>query len=339
MFSLGLLSLFSLLVVLIGAEFFLRWHYRDVYSTPDGKSFFFNRSAPLFASELNGYHLRGVNYSENNDGRYRIVVQGDSLTYGAGVYPMEKIFTNILEKLLQGDDYPGGVMVGNAGVSGHNFRNHVRYLNFIEDIHPDFVLYQWYVNDFDSSPDRKKLGTRRLIANKTVHIWLWKNSALYYLMQHRYGQFSKVVDKKPAYDDYLIDRFGDPESPFSQRAKKELDSLLDGYEKRGLDYGIVLFPSFSGDLAQYKLGFLHDRVLEECEARKIPCLDLRETYAGMEATKLWANVFDAHPGELAHQMAAQAIYDYFAPGWLVKAKKQDDVVSKVAVSATTGEKQ
>ena len=334
------LMLFSLLttLLLLGlAEVVLRFHYRDVYSTPDGKSFFYNRSIGKFIKEYNGYRLRDDGYPVQHDGRYRVVVQGDSFTYGGGVYPVEKIFTDILEKRLLQDSYPRGVMVANAGVCGHNFFNHVRYLNFIEDIHPDFVLYQWYVNDYDSFPDPARFNTPKLIANPALHSWLWQHSALYYLVQHRYVQFRNAAEKKPGYDDYMIERFQDPDSKFSQRAAKELNSLLDGYEERGIAYGIVLFPSFSNSFDNYRFGFLHDRVLAQCEQRGIPCLDLRDSYSGMDAKNLWANVFDAHPGAEAHSIAARAIYDYFGPGWLEKAKASAGLESAAAVKPAAKE--
>jgi hypothetical protein len=328
-----LLTVICTALLLGCAEFFLRWYYRDVLSTADGLSYFAQHSVHLFVDELNRFRLRGRDFPENHDGRYRIVVQGDSFTYGGGVYPVDAIFTEILSEKLQTDDYKKGALVINAGVSGHNLRNHIKYFkHFVKNIHPDFVLYQWYINDVDNSPNYKTITTPRLISNRAVHTFLWKNSALYYLIQNRYGMIRRMTGKQLSYTEYLRGRFLDPESPDSRKADKLTNKLFDSYEKAGVDYGVVLFPTFSDDLSNYQLGFLHDRVLEICTDRGIKCLDLRDTYKGLPNKSLWANAFDAHPGKKAHKMAADAIYDFFDGYWKQQA---DSSASGGAVTETS----
>ncbi|WP_136808528.1 SGNH/GDSL hydrolase family protein [Desulfosediminicola flagellatus] len=315
LFLMGLLTL----VLLVAAEFFLRLYYNDVLSTADGRSLLSRKNAALFNSERNPYGLRGKTVPVNHDGRYRVVVQGDSFTYGQGVYPADKRFTEILESRLIQDQFKQGVVVANSGICGFNLRHHVKHLSFIEDIHPDFVLYQWYINDMDSKPDYRKVKTPPLVSNKKLDKFLWEHSILYYLIQQRYGLLRTVAGKQIPYTDYLVKRFEDPESSYSKIADKLLEKLFQGYESRGIDYGVVLFPSFAEHFSNYQLDFLHERVLEHCSKHNVKCLDLREEYRGIDDNKsLWANVFDAHPGELAHELAAEAIYDHFSEYWKEK---------------------
>jgi hypothetical protein len=73
-------------------------------------------------------------------------------------------------------------------------------------------------------------------------------------------------------------------------------------------------------MSDYHLGFLHDQVLDVCREEGIDCLDLRAAYTGVKHRKLWANVFDPHPGELAHDLAAKAIFAHFYPVWHEQAE-------------------
>lgn len=310
--------------MLVGAEFFLRWYYKDVLSTADGKSFFSVRSAPLFRSEINGYKLRGVGFDPSHDGRYRIAVLGDSFTYGQGVYPAAKRYTERFEHLLQEQTGKADVFVANAGLCGHNLKHHNRYMSFIEDIHPDYVLYQWYINDMDNNPDYTRVSTPHLIDNKKIHTYLWQHSALYYLIQHRYGQFRKNRQEQISYSDYLVNKMQDSEGKPAITARKQLISLIEKFRTRDMDFGIVLFPSFAGDLNGYEFDFLHEQVLAVCKEYKANCLDLRDTYRGIKNTDLWANVFDAHPGELAHELAAKAIHEHFGPYWHEQIRQLHD---------------
>ena len=313
--------------LIVAAEYFVRWYYRDVLSTADGKAFFTQRYLHRFVENNNPYGLRGKPVPISHDGRYRIIVQGDSLTWGQGVYPIDKRFTEIVEKKLLEDEFPKGVVVFNAGASGHNLVNHISYVRFVGNLHPDFVLYQWYVNDMDNKPDYSNVKTPPLVSNKKIHTYLWQHSALYYLLQQRYGIIRNLMGKQISYQEYLVNRFENPQSEHSTLADSQIGQLFEAYTSRGIDFGIVLFPSFSLDLNDYRLDFLHDRVLDHCEKHGINCLDLRSIYQGnTDNMSLWANAFDAHPGDLAHSMAAEAIYEHFRPYWIEQAQLRADAL-------------
>ena len=84
-------------------------------------------------------------------------------------------------------------------------------------------------------------------------------------------------------------------SSHSIRGAEQLHRLVMEVGNAGVPMGIVLFPLLDSPLERYKLGFLHDRVMEECSASKIPGLDLRQAYSGFSAemSVLWANPLDS----------------------------------------------
>lgn len=324
-FKITVITLFLLLfstVMLLCLEGGLRVYYRNVLSTGDGTSYFAMKNFHLFQAEENGWKLRGKHFDQHSDGRYRLVVSGDSFTWGQGVYPADKRYTERVDLMLNGPEGKGSTEVINVGICGFNLPNHYKFLHFIDAIEPDYVLYQWFTNDMDLKPDFKQYKTKHLISNRDIHTWLWKNSALYYLLQRTYGSMQRSDGEKKSYSQYLIDSMGDPQSKKVKKAKDLLGRFIDHHKKKGRDMGIVLFPSFYGPMDAYQLGFLHDYVLEVCAEKNIECLDLRESYRDVEHKKLWANVFDPHPSSLAHEIAADAIFKFFGPGWQSAAEQK-----------------
>jgi len=316
--------LFSVVMVLC-MEGFIRFYYSDILSTADGKSYFSVKSHHLFREELNDWRFRGKHFNQTPDERYRLVVTGDSFTYGQGVYPAEKRFTERIDSLLNEQSDSSDVEVTNAGICGFNLANHFKFLHFIDAIQPDYVLYQWYVNDMMRSSEPSKYASSHLIKNLDVHTWLWQHSALYYLLQRWYGSWQIGTGSTESYQQYLINNLSDPSGKPAIYARETLGKLIDHHKKNNTDFGIVLFPSFYGPMDQYKLGFLHEQVLAVCGEKEIECLDLRSDYSDVEHKKLWANAFDPHPSALAHEIAAGAIYDFFGSTWKAAAREKDSI--------------
>jgi len=311
-----------LLCLLFGTELFARFFYRDVLSTADGTSYFSLKNQRLFEKEKNGFNLRGKQFRQTPDDRYRLVILGDSFTWGQGVYPVEKRYTEQIDVALNKQQKENEIEVVNVGICGFNLPNHYKFLHFIDAIQPDYVLYQWYINDMSIRPDAGQYKSSHLITNRKVHTWLWKHSALYYLLQRGYGSLQRKQGEKKTYEQYMFDTQKDPTGESVVAARKLLEKYIDHYKSTDTDFGMVLFPSFAGPMNKYNLDFLHEQVLDVCKEKKIECLDLRDAYRDVEDnTTLWANVFDPHPGVLAHKIAAEAIYDFFGADWEEAAQK------------------
>jgi hypothetical protein len=315
---------FFLVFLLFGTEFFVRIFFHDVLSTADGTSYFSLKNQRLFEKERNGFGFRGKEFKETPDDRYRIVVLGDSFTYGQGVYPAKYRFTEQIESTLNKQQKGKGIEIVNVGICGFNLPNHYKFLHFIDAIQPDYVLYQWYINDMSIRPDVGEYKASHLVKNREVHTWLWKHSALYYLMQRGYGSLQRSKGEKKTYQQYMFDNHKNPSGKAAMDARELLGKYIDHYKNTNTDFGMVLFPSFAAPMNNYILDFLHEQVLDVCKEKNVECLDLREAYRNVEDnTKLWANVFDPHPGVLAHKIAADAIYSFFGTHWKDAAQKEN----------------
>jgi hypothetical protein len=313
----ALLLLGSSAAALVGAEFAVRFAFRDVTTTSPIDSYFGLRwKAQHLRRNRWGYREREFDL-EKTEGIYRIAVIGDSFAVGMGLLE-EQRFTNLLEKYLNRGG--GGFEVLQFASPGAEMYNHVKTLaENVLRAHPDFLLLQWYVNDFEFTDFGRPKAPRALIPREELHRKAFRVSALYCLLNHAWRSLQLSLGMAKKYEDYMWERFGDPESVDSQTAMRQLDVFISGAENAGIPVGIVLFPRPTAMLAtDYPLAFLHERVLARCEDRGIPCLDLTPAYAPLAGRieEIWLNRFDHHPGALGHRIAAEWILDAFAAHWV-----------------------
>lgn len=307
----------SLSGILLVAEFGVRFAFRDVLSTASGINYFYNHSYSRFASERNSQKFRGKDFHLDGSGKFRIVVIGDSITYGQGVYPYTLRYTDLTEKMLNAAFPDQPMEVINLGICGQDLPEHIRFLYYVKQLHPDFVLYQWFINDMDFSGPIGEMMAPRLVKNRHWHEWLIDHSAIYFLLQRGWQQVCLKNGRIKSYDQHIIDLFKNDNSPASNKAGTRLVQLLEGIKAIGKPCGVVLFPHAAFPIHNYPFAFMHERIARLCSDQKTPCLDLRATYASFDnqLPSLWANRFDPHPSALAHDLAAKSIVAFFGPTW------------------------
>ena len=112
------------------------------------------------AVELNSYGYRQAEFARQTLDQRRILVIGDSFTFGAGVEG-EEAYPRLLEGLLD-SDYAGRIEVINAGVPGRYVDEY--YLELKErglPLEPDLVLVGFFVgNDIDGPDARTHVWSR-----------------------------------------------------------------------------------------------------------------------------------------------------------------------------------
>jgi lysophospholipase L1-like esterase len=131
-----------------------------------------NRSANLMGVpvSINSHGHRDREYAETRSpGVYRIVILGDSTTFGWGV-PAEETVAKILEAELNKAGAPGyrGFEVINAGVGNYNTVQEVtHYLTYDRAFHPNLVILEYFINDAEPVPaehNASLLGKSYLLA-------------------------------------------------------------------------------------------------------------------------------------------------------------------------------
>ncbi|RPJ33324.1 MAG: SGNH/GDSL hydrolase family protein, partial [Planctomycetaceae bacterium] len=105
---------------------------------------------------LNRFGFRSRELQPKPPGTFRIMVLGDSMTWGAGI-AVEQRYTDILERLLNADFQTDKFEVHNFGVSGGPMILHARILEWhIGIVQPDLIIVGFCYNDADM--DMKKPG-------------------------------------------------------------------------------------------------------------------------------------------------------------------------------------
>jgi hypothetical protein len=312
----GLLMVTSLAVAIGSAELAVRFVYRDVQSSADARAYFTRRQA-----EQNSLGFREREFAlAKPPSTYRIAVMGDSLSWGIGVSPGER-FSGQLEEALNARRRSGRrYEVLNFARSGWDTADELDALRrVVLGTGVDFVVLQWYLNDFENGVRQERPQPAPLVPWEPVRLWLFRASALYSVLEDRWVRVQEWLGAIPTYAEYMYRRFGDPHSPHSAAAVDSLRAFIAECREHAVPLTVVLFPHPGPDLAarRYEFDYLHDRVLETCRGEGLDCVDLRAAFATQADYRLlWVSPLDPHPSVLAHRLAAERLLAAFEPIWL-----------------------
>ena len=300
------LPIASLVIALLVAEGIARLVFRTVRSSGDARTFFATRSEP---TRLNNLGFRDADVPAKTD-RYRIVVIGDSITWGEGL-PEPERFSNLLQRFL-GSSYE----VVNFGIPGHNMPEHLAELEPALAISPDFILLQLYTNDFEIGAMERPRG-RPFLPWRAADAWLLRSSAIYTMLSAQWPRIQQKLGLVETYEHYMYRFLGDPQSPESRAGLGMLHTFLGRARETGVAAGTVMFPN-PGVLAKdYQFAYLHDRVHDVCVEEVIPCVDLRAPFLSSfsDLKDIVVSAFDGHPSARASLVAADQILAEFRPVW------------------------
>jgi hypothetical protein len=305
----ALVLLVATVVIMLGVlEGVTRWVFADVVSASDMTSFFGKRWHAYHEGPLNSLGFRERELRPKRPDVQRVVVVGDSFTYGQGIAREERL-TERLDAALG-----VAVEVHNFGRYGANYPEHVGIMATALDVaEPDFVILQWYTNDVQppDAPSAPPPGWSSLAG--PLHPYVNPHSALYFLANTAFKRVQRAVGLAPTFDDQFAP-FRDPETPEAGAARERLERVLDIALHSGTSHGIILWPSI-GDRVRQDDFMSEDalivQVLEVCQDRSLPCLDLRPALRGVPLDQsLAANPFDNHPNARANAHAATATAEW-----------------------------
>ena len=295
--------------MLVAAEFGLRFWFRHVQTSGNAGDYFARAHPPQVSTNSLGYRDREP--GPKDPGRYRIAVIGDSFTWGQGIDASER-FTNLLEASLG-----PGYEVLNFGIPGHDMPEHLQVLDQVLTLHPDFVLLQLFINDFET-PQMQRPRPRPLISEDAARGW-GRSSALYDLANGRWVQIQEATGITETYVHYLDRNLRDPQAPNARLAFGMLRQFVERTTAAGVRAGIVLFPmtdAMGPNGSGYPVGFIHDRVRQIAADEHVPYLDLLPAFSTYKDPRsLWVSPFDAHPNAVANKRAADEILRRFGGAW------------------------
>lgn len=249
--------------------------------------------------QLNRHGFRGPDFPKQKpEENYRIMVLGDSFTFGEGVR-YDDIFTSRLQSLLREKLTPI-IRVLNFGVSGWSTHHEIAFLRHAgRRFEPDLVLLVFVLNDANYAGGLDLFENFRHTYEPPA---LLRRS---YFAGYVYARIAQhIVGRR--YVSSLV------ESSLNKYRKwqKTLGRLQRGKELAasiGAEFAVIVFP-FMYELGEdYPFGHIHDMVRSACEEYQIPILDLFDAFYGRSYPDLWVHPSDQHPNEEAHAIAAAAM--------------------------------
>lgn len=241
---------------------------------------------------LNRFGYRDREFNLTNRQKYRIYSLGDSYTYGWYINDLNKTYPKLIEKKLK-DKYGQGIEVINASRPGFNLKESV--VRFKQEgilFSPDLVTLG--INIFDIT-DRE--FSPHYIKNDFI-----KSLRLYQLT---FGDWERIRVGRES--KRLIEITYQDNSPQLKRAQKSLQEMKRLVDSAGSKMVLVVFPAFSPENpnGDYRYPFFNQQIKKLGASLDIDVVDLYEPFSGYRDKKdLILNPTDAHPSELAHQIAA-----------------------------------
>lgn len=259
--------------------------------------------------------------SEKAPGVFRIMVLGDSYTWGSGLHP-EDAYPDRLEHRLGDLVSDIEFEVVNWSRPGWNtdreWQSIRKPLSFWS---PDLLILGFVFNDaeLENLTREQWARIRAQVPDSGLGGWLYGHSravsGLYDVFENRRVR-ERLVD-------YHHGLFEDPEG--WQKCLQALANLRDRAAGLEIPFLVVVFPIFNSQLDEnYRYHELHRLMRQTTAEMGIESLDLRRAYRRIDPNRLAVTPFtDPHPSEFAQRIAADAIMNELLRREWIPAKKAD----------------
>jgi GDSL-like Lipase/Acylhydrolase family len=308
----------SLTIGLAITEGVLYLVYRDVQvggaDTPSGRTFY-----PKYY-HLNSWGFRDVERKiRKAPGVHRILVLGDSFTFGAGVKYKEDLYPSLLERKLNGTQR---WEVINSGVKGFSTAQELDY--FLDKglaLRPDLVIVGHVLNDAETPEMKEALvaEARRSWLPDRLHRFLYAHSFTYYLTLRAVDGL--ISDWRHSagfvgYDAYLHEMYQGNNFAGYTKIVEDLAQQANCYD---IPVIWVSFPHLRYlHLRPYPFADVREKIRELVAKHGFAYLDLYEPLRASGAQVLTVSKWDDHPNELVQAIAADQIYDLLVSSGLVQ---------------------
>lgn len=282
---------------------FLQPHQRAVWR--EGR-FFWERK---IETSLNNLGLRGPDVMPSPADSPRLLLVGDSITFGEGVRD-EEAFPSLVQRMVRHRIPRSNLEVVNGGIPGFGIEQEAALAeSLLPVVGPDVVLLTFCVNDvFDilqeQSPDRyaryekERFSPFFFLSATTRHLFM-----RYFIYLYVNGHSSSRINGI-----YPLDR----DTPDVQKAWDtyfaSVQSLADFLKERDVGLGLIDFPDFSQVVTGIESP--EREFLAFGQEQGIPVLLLLEAFRVHRDRGSPILIPDGHPNAHAHAIIAAAVADW-----------------------------
>jgi hypothetical protein len=231
-------------------------------------------------------------------GKRRVSFFGDSFTAGHGIKDIEDRFANRIRRAHP--EWEVHVMA----MPGFDTGNELDFLKtcLTNGYQIDEVVLVYCLNDVSDLITEWSEAVKRINADVANAGWLRNNSYLIDTLVHRWKvRFNPDMN---GYFEFVRSYYT---GSHWEQQKQRLKEFRDVVQSHGGKLAVVTFPFMQALGPEYEWQFAHDELDQLWRDLGVPHLDLLPVFKDMKPGKVTVNRFDAHPNELAHAVAAQAI--------------------------------
>lgn len=228
-------------------------------------------------------------------GRTRILMLGDSLTFGWGV-PADRTFSKRLERMLQQAGHDAEVI--NTGVGNYNTEMQVAY--FFERglrFQPDYVVLNYFINDAEPTPQYRSTFLSRH-SRAYVYFASRVDAAL------RLAGVGDHTDWRTYYDDLYEGGDG------IGRVAAAVERLADYCRAHDIPLFVVNHPELRRP-ADYPFAHVDEMIERIAAANGLKYVSLLSAVRDLDPPSLWVTPPDPHPSVVAHGAFAGALFGVF----------------------------
>lgn len=243
---------------------------------------------------INALGMRDPDRAIEEPAASKILMLGDSITFGWGVPQSETVAARLEQRLSTQVDAP--VLVLNSGVGNYNTAMEVAWFEqYGLDLGPDIVVLNVFVNDAEPTPH-----------NDSVQWW----DKFLYSRVILFGALDTVVRTAlggPDWKTYYRDLYAADAGGWAVM-QQSIARLADLCKERGIRLVIVDYPELR-ELSPYPFADVSEKI--EAAAARIgaPYVTLLPALQGEDPRSLWVTEPDPHPNSYAAGLFA----DYLAP--------------------------
>jgi lysophospholipase L1-like esterase len=304
-----------------GAEALFRWYVRltfdaefppwteNLVAVPGPQVFAFKPHASgvfpgnadpsrTFAYRTNAQGLRDRDRFRKRPGTTRVLVMGDSYTWGYAVAE-EEAFPQTAERLLKERGYPDTEVI-NGGVPDYNTRQERQLLERLMPVYePDVVFLAYLVNDAEPStamPTPPEETYR--------HARSWFLTELAETANRRVFRRNVFRSKKDTVAGNYLDGFAE-HSPKWRDSRQAIHEMRDLCAAARIPFAVLILPDFTQSFDdQYAWRPIHEAVARWGRELGVPVFDLLTPFRGEDHLSLWVP-WDGHPNAEAHRRIAE----------------------------------
>ena len=297
---------FSIFFVILFSLLFLIERVLIFYSTEDKDNYGFTTEFKKKYIRYNKYGYRDYEYNlKKKEGVFRIIVLGDSQTFGHGIKDLNNTWVKKLEKKLI--ESVGNTSIEVLSISGPGWNSDTYLYELFKNgfkFNPDLVILAYYHNDIPFPISLNCDSSDRKI---TPDINIFQSSKLVSFINFRINRLLEKIGKKPRYSDCLNQAY---DSIGWEMNKFYLDIMGLSLSIKKIHFMITVIPLIHQLDSNYPLAGPHKKLKEFSIKRNIEFLDFyEEGFKNLNPSNLKVSKTDHHLNKNAGDIMADVLFE------------------------------